>query len=814
MAKDMLLHGVSYSLQDKEYGDILGLHRVEPKQVQLNKLIDKKGFVRDLTVNYTLNGVYVEDLEIEDFLIVPFSSKDGLRGKGILSTNQDILSLMLSEIMYQNNIVSGGSLPLGILETDGRLSDITAKKLRESWENVYGGIRNSGKTVILEEGLKYKSLSLTPNDLGLLDSRKTQTEVSEEMFNLPKGMLSSSTVIQNEEFLKSYIKSGEDDIGVISLFIRPQKQVRKKLSEITDIAEFEEERKKIKISDYEFYYTSRAQTDFTDKDIYTKIVGDLEKGQCSDPDEDDDRILGCKLNIADVQDHISVVFIDALRDAASELGKPKNPIRRIIESVESLIKESELNTIKSEIVQLNKSISEVEQVELVGRKINEKLLDMIGMVYSPEIILQSGLKDDINSLSRYLFMKPSKQNDIDSLGLGHLNMIYMALKIVEYEVNRTRELINIMIIEEPEAHIHTHIQRTLFDKLKVTKDYTQIITTTHSTYLAEVSEVKNINILKSIGSNSISMQPSQGLDEFGKKNLQLKNLKLSDCIERYLDSKRSVLLFSKGVVLVEGDGEEILIPNLIKNALGVSLDEMGIGLVNVGSVSFEYIASLFSEERIKRTCAIVTDEDIQIVETDSKLYKAEAEKRGKSRKKKLADLYGTNPWVESFFAPHTLEVDFALADARANSDYISEVVELNYVDTNTIKRHKENLKQGTDAACANTVLTLARDMGKGWYATTLSNYIDIAVTVPQYILGAIAFASKEVISIDIVFKMIEYSLSGYDEKEVLALKKESEKIKTQEERKEFIKKFRERYKDDVVAKFLEEVDKYCRGWCE
>ena len=295
---------------------------------------------------------------------------------------------------------------------------------------------------------------------------------------------------ENEEFLKSYIKNGEDDIGVISLFIRPQKQVRKKLSEITDIAEFEEERKKIKISDYEFYYTSRAQTDFTDKDIYTKIVGDLEKGQCSDPDKDDDRILGCKLNIADVQDHISVVFIDALRDAASELGKPKNSIRRIIESVESLIKESELNTIKSEIVQLNKSISEVEQVELVGRKINKKLLDMIGMVYSPEIILQSGLKDDINSLSRYLFMKPSKQNDIDSLGLGHLNMIYMALKIVEYEVNRTRELINIMIIEEPEAHIHTHIQRTLFDKLKVTKDYTQIITTTHSTHLAEVSEVK------------------------------------------------------------------------------------------------------------------------------------------------------------------------------------------------------------------------------------------------------------------------------------------------------------------------------------
>ena len=615
---------------------------------------------------------------------------------------------------------------------------------------------------------------------------------------------------EDEEFLKSYIKSGEDDIGVISLFIRPQKHVRKKLSEITDTAEFEKERRKIKISDYEFYYTSRAQTDFTNNDIYAKIVGDLENGKCSNPDEDDDSILGCKLNIADVQDHISVVFIDALRDVASELGKPKNPIRRIIESVESLIKESELDTIKSEIVQLNISISKVEQVELVGRKINEKLLDMIGMVYSPEIILQSGLKDDINSLSRYLFMKPSKQNDIDSLGLGHLNMIYIALKIVEYEINRTRELINIMIIEEPEAHIHTHIQRTLFDKLKVTKDYTQIITTTHSTHLAEVSEVKNINIMKSISSNSISMQPSQGLDEFGKQNLKLKNLKLSDCIERYLDSKRSVLLFSKGVVLVEGDGEEILIPNIIKKTLGVSLDEIGIGLINVGSVSFEYIASLFGNERIRRKCAIITDEDVQIVEKESTFYKAEAEERGQKRKDKLTKLYGTNPWVKSFFAPHTLEVDFALADTRANSDYISNVIELNYVDPDTVERHKKNLKSGTEAKCANTILTLAGNMGKGWYATTLSNYIDNATTIPKYILEAIAFASKEVISLDIILKMIEYSLSKYDGNTVIDLKKENKEIKTNDEKNEIIKKFKSEYENDVVTKFLREVEKYCK----
>lgn len=693
--------------------------------------------------------------------------------------------------------------------------------------NTVIGENDSGKSnamtalrILLDDTYYYNTKRLKENDFSdLLSNWKGHWIILSAVFGKITSEDKETEVCagiipekENEDFLKSYIKSGTDNIGVISLFIRPQKQVRKKLSEIADIVEFEKERNKIKLSDYEFYYTSRSQTDFTNKDIYKSIVGDLENGICSNPDDDDDEVLGCKLNIADVQDHISVVFIDALRDVANELGKPKNPIRRIIESVESLIRESEIEAIKSEIIALNKSISEVDQVKLVGKKINEKLLDMIGMVYSPEIILESGLKDDINSLSRYLFMKPSKQNDIDSLGLGHLNMIYMALKIVEYEVNRTRELINIMIIEEPEAHIHTHIQRTLFDKLKVTKDYTQIITTTHSTHLAEVSEIRNVNILKSIGSKSISMQPSQGLDEFGEKNLQLKNLTLSDCVERYLDSKRSVLLFSKGVVLVEGDGEEILIPNIIKIALGVSLDELGIGLVNVGSVSFEYIASLFSEERIQRSCAIVTDEDVQIVETDSKLYKAEAEKRGKSRKEKLETLYGDNPWVESFYAPHTLEIDFALVDGRVNSGYISQVIDLNYIDSNTIKKHKKNLKEGADAECAKTVLTLARDMGKGWYATVLSNYIGVAVSIPQYILEAVAYASREVISIDIVFKMIEYSICGYDEKEETDLEKKIDIAITQEEKKDCIKQFRKEYKEDVVTKFLEEVDWYCEDW--
>jgi len=204
---------------------------------------------------------------------------------------------------------------------------------------------------------------------------------------------------ENEDFMKSYIKCGNENIGVITLYIRPQKSIRKELSKATG-TEFNEIRSNIKLSDYEFYYTSRAQTDFTDRDVYIQIVGDMDNGICSDPDNDDEVVLGSKLNITDVQDHISVVFIDALRDVFYEMNKPKNPIRRIVESIESKIEKSEIERIKDNIVELNKSISDVEQVGIIGEKINKKLVDMIGMVYSPEIALESELADDLKSLSK------------------------------------------------------------------------------------------------------------------------------------------------------------------------------------------------------------------------------------------------------------------------------------------------------------------------------------------------------------------------------------------------------------------------------
>ena len=546
---------------------------------------------------------------------------------------------------------------------------------------------------------------------------------------------------ENIDFLKSYIRCADKEFGTVSLFIRPCRAKRAELAEAAQNGTFEAVRSQIKLSDYEFYYTSRSQADFTDENVYKSIVGDICAGQYVNPEDDDQSVLGSKIDIMNVWQHISTVFIDALRDVESELRKPKNPIRQIIDTIEGNIEETDIDDITRKISELNQKISHIPQVSDIGSQVNQKLLEMIGAIYSPEIKLESRLKEDFATLARYLTISPSNQKDIDLLGLGHLNILYIAMKLVEFEVNRNRELLNIMIIEEPEAHIHTHIQKTLFNNLQVTHTYTQVVMSTHSTHLSEVSDIEKVNVMKKVDEQtSLVMKPTNGLDQFGADVLEYKGISFSKILSRYLDAKRSVLLFSKGVILVEGDGEEILIPALVKKVLGVSLDEMGIGLINIGSVAPGTLGRTIVDGA-KKSSQVAMD-------------------RGASRREKLSRLFDANPYVSAFYAPHTLEVDFASEDN--NKRFICAIIKRAYKDAATKEKHVLAVKSGTEAERYDSVMTVAKNIKKGWYATLLAEKIDAGATIPMYILDAIAFVAKDILSEKLLWKMANYSFNAYD----------------------------------------------------
>ena len=605
---------------------------------------------------------------------------------------------------------------------------------------------------------------------------------------------------ENIDFLKSYIRCADKEFGTVSLFIRPCRAKRAELAEAAQNGTFEAVRSQIKLSDYEFYYTSRSQADFTNENVYKSIVGDICAGQYVNPEDDDQSVLGSKIDIMNVWQHISTVFIDALRDVESELRKPKNPIRQIIDTIEGNIEETDIDDIKRKISELNQKISHIPQVSDIGSQVNQKLLEMIGAIYSPEIKLESRLKEDFATLARYLTISPSNQKDIDLLGLGHLNILYIAMKLVEFEVNRNRELLNIMIIEEPEAHIHTHIQKTLFNNLQVTHTYTQVVMSTHSTHLSEVSDIEKVNVMKKVDEQtSLVMKPTNGLDQFGADVLEYKGISFSKILSRYLDAKRSVLLFSKGVIMVEGDGEEILIPALVKKVLGVSLDEMGIGLINIGSVGFENVACIFDESRLQRKCSIVTDLDVVV--DGAKKSSQVAMDRGASRREKLSRLFDANPYVSAFYAPHTLEVDFASEDN--NKRFVCAIIKRAYKDAATKEKHVLAVKSGTEAERYDSVMTVAKNIKKGWYATLLAEKIDAGATIPMYILDAIAFVAKDILSEKLLWKMTSHSFNAYDlDEDYDDLKTAFKEARSSKEIRETIEMFCDEFPNDMVSSFI------------
>ena len=103
--------------------------------------------------------------------------------------------------------------------------------------------------------------------------------------------------------MKSYIRCTDKDFGTVSLFIRPCRTKRIELAEAAQNGTFESVRSQIKLSDYEFYYTARSQADFTDENIYKSIVGDICAGQYVNPEDDDQSVLGCKIDIMNVWQH-------------------------------------------------------------------------------------------------------------------------------------------------------------------------------------------------------------------------------------------------------------------------------------------------------------------------------------------------------------------------------------------------------------------------------------------------------------------------------------------------------------------------------
>ncbi len=529
-----------------------------------------------------------------------------------------------------------------------------------------------------------------------------------------------------------------------NLIFRPKKDVRLKLAALDnrDFAELKAIRDGITIDDYETIFTGRSSVDFSDPAVYQRIVGDFDL--CSFDTETEFPELGAKVpGFLSVTKEVSLTFIQALRDVVAEFHNNRtNPLLTLLKSKSGEIDAAALLPIVDKVRDLNGAIEGLEDVQSVRKHIRETIKDTAGETYSPtSLSIRSDLPEEAEQLfqSLRLFIGESEdgyEGTINELSLGGANLIYLTLKLLEFKYQREKMAIaNFLLIEEPEAHIHTHIQKTLFDRIAY--EDAQVIYTTHSTHISEVSNVSNVNILGRRSSFCEAYQPATGLNPAQVTSIQ-----------RYLDAVRSNLLFAKSVILVEGDAEEILIPVLIKRLLGLSVDELGISVINIRSTGFKNVAVLFHDIRIRKRCAIVTDLDTIFFDTtpnpaDDDAWAARKRKAigsqaaGAQRKIDLDAFAAGNPWVQNFYARHTFEVDLV---GSGNHEAFARSVDKVYKAPATITQAMADLRSGLIHQSGYRTLTMAEQEGKGWFAILLAQTLDHQAVVPGYIREAILFA--------------------------------------------------------------------------
>lgn len=131
-----------------------------------------------------------------------------------------------------------------------------------------------------------------------------------------------------------------------------------------------------------------------------------------------------------------------------------------------------------------------------------------------------------------------------------------------------------------------------------------------------------------------------------------------------------------------------------------------------------------------------------------------SQKKGLERKVKLDTFEADNDWVMTFYAKHTFEVDFV----TSNNDWeVRQIIGQVYSDQPTKDLSDRQLTSTDVAIYGKRVLTMARHVGKGWFAIMLGKHITPFTEIPDYIIDAILFA-KETYSSEIIADIINYRI--------------------------------------------------------
>lgn len=186
----LLLWGNAYAqIIRNGRGEVIALYPLMADRMQVNRDTDGKLYYEyQLSSDdaHTMKGSTVR-LAPTDVLHIPGLGFDGLVGYSPIAMAKNAIGMAIACEEYGAKFFANGAAPSGVLEHPGTIKD--PSRVRESWQSTFGGSGNANKVAVLEEGMKYTPVSISPEQAQFLETRKFQIDEIARIFRVPPHMI-------------------------------------------------------------------------------------------------------------------------------------------------------------------------------------------------------------------------------------------------------------------------------------------------------------------------------------------------------------------------------------------------------------------------------------------------------------------------------------------------------------------------------------------------------------------------------------------------------------------------------------------------